>query len=178
MAIETYFNNEVFIQTLYVNTISIPSGSITDASVAAGAAISASKTVNRYYIPYSQEDGSNTASTSGEGVGLYTCRTTNGTTIEKVVAWCPDVGSGGAPAHNIAVEVKKYDWSGTSLGTILSSAINITEAQADYADVEGTLSDTDMDTGDKLMLQVTVTGSGGTAMQGLHVGIIVAEEPT
>lgn len=178
MAIATYFNNEVFIQTLYVNTISIPSGSITDASVAAGAAIDADKLTNRVHATYQQADGSNVASTSGDGVAVYACDKTNGATIKKVTALCMDTGSGGAPVHNIAIDVFKWDDSAGTAATILSTDIDITESQNDYDLVNGTLSDTDMDTGDVLTVRVTVTGSGGTAPQGLLVQVEIDEEPT
>lgn len=167
-----------YIEELEVGTIAFSGGTLKNAAVASDAAIASSKLVNRIIKTYTQADGSNVASTSGDGYAIYVCDRTNGATIKKVSAMCPDVGSGGAPVHNIAIDIKMYDYSGTSLATVLSSVVNITESELDYETVNGTLASTAMDQGDVLMVQVTVTGSGGTNPQGLLVQVELDESGT
>lgn len=164
-----------FIQTLEVGTFSYSTAALTNSAISSAAAIESSKLLNRIQCGYSQADGANVASTAGEGVVVYVCDKANGATIKKVSALCQDVGSGGTPAHNIAIEVKRWDESGSTLATVLSSAVNITESESDYETVNGTLTVTDMDLGDALVVQVTVTGSGGTNPQGLYVQVEVEE---
>lgn len=151
-------------------------GQITNAMINASAAIATSKQVNRIIKTYEQADGSNVASTSGDGVAVYKCNKADGATIKEFLAFCQDVGSGGSPAHNIAIDLFMHDYSAGTSASVLSADIDITESESDYEIVEGTLSTTDMDTGDVLFVKVTVTGSGGTAPQGLCVQVEVDEE--
>ena len=167
-----------YIEDLTFKTLRLAAGataSITNAMISASAAIASSKLVNRVQATYSQLDGAAVASTTGEGYAIYTADKTSGATIRKVSALCQDVGSGGDPVHNIEIDIKKWDESGSALATVLSATIDITESESDYETVNGTLSDTAMDTGDVLVVQVTVTGAGGTAMQGLLVQVEVDE---
>ena len=163
------------IYDLTVTTLRGCVGQITNVMVSASAAIASSKLVNRRTCVYSQPDGTNVASTAGDGVVIYTCNKTNGATITAMCGLVQDVGSGGDPVHNVAVDVFMWDDSAGSAATILSADIDITESEDDYEIVEGTLSTTDMDVGDVLMVQVTVTGAGGTAPQGLSVQVEVDE---
>lgn len=165
-----------YIYDLTVKTLRGLAGIITDAMISASAAIASSKLVNRLQCVYQQADGANVASTSGDGVAVYACDKSNGATIQKVTACCQDVGSGGTPAHNIEIDVQMWDDSAGTAATILSETINITESEADYEFVNGTLSTTAMDPGDVLLVKVTVTGSGGTNPQGLIVQLEVDEE--
>jgi len=165
-----------YLYDLTVGTLRGCTGQITNAMISSAAAIATSKLVNRLQCVYQQADGSNVASTTGDGVAVYACDKASGATIQKVTACCQDVGSGGSPAHNIEIDVQKWDDSAGSLATILTATVNITESETDYEFVNGTLSDTDMDINDVLVVQVTVTGSGGTAPQGLLVQVEVDEE--
>jgi len=179
MAYNSVLTGTVKIEDLVFETVALApgaAGTITNSMVSPSAAIATSKQVNRVQANYSQADNSNVASTSGDGVAVYICDKADGATIKKVSALCQDVGASGAPAHNIEIDVKRYDYSGTSLASVLSAAFSITESEADYETVNGTLSVTDMDQGDVLVVTVTVTGSGGTAPQGLLVQVEIDEE--
>lgn len=165
-----------YIYDLTVKTIRGLAGMITNAMVSSSAAIASSKLVNRIQCVYQQADGANVASTSGDGAAVYVCDKTNGATIKKFTACCQDVGAGGSPAHNIAIDLFMWDDSAGSAASVLSADINITESEADYEFVNGTLSTTDMDVGDVLLVKVAVTGSGGTNPQGLVVQVEVDEE--
>lgn len=166
------------IYDLTVGTLRGCVGMVTNAMVNAAAGIASSKLVNRHVCVYQQQDGANVASTTGEGACVYVCDKTNGATVKKVTALCQDIGSGGGPVYNIAIDVKKYDISGTALASVLTAAFNVTESEADYEMVNGTLDSAEvaMDSGDSLVVQVTYTGSGGTDMQGLIVQVEVDEE--
>lgn len=164
-----------YIQNLEAGSIAFSSGSMTNAAISASAAIASSKLVNRIQCVYQQADGADVASTAGDGIAVYACDKANGATIKKLTACCQDVGSGGSPAHNIAIDLFMWDDSAGSAASVLSADIDITESEADYEFVNGTLSTTAMALGDVLLVQVTVSGSGGTAPQGLLVQVEVDE---
>ena len=157
---------------LTISTLRGCAGQVTNAMVSASAAIASSKLVNRVQAVYQQTDGANITDTTGEGVPIYVCDKTNGATIKKVSALVPDVGDTDA---TVAVQVHKYDLSTTTLATILSADIDVTASEADYETVNGTISDTDMATGDVLMVQVVYTATG-VEHQGLMVQVEIDEE--
>lgn len=163
-----------YIENLTVKTLQLAANGVawvTNAMVSASAAIASSKLVNRVQATYAQMDGANLADTTGEGVPFYVCDKTEGATIRKVSALVMDVGDTDA---TVAVQVQKYDLSGTTLATILSADIDITASEADYEIVNGTIADTDMDTGDVLVAQVVYTATG-TEHQGLLVQVEIDE---
>jgi len=166
------------IADLTVGTLRGCVGIITNAMIDAAAAISSSKLVNRHVCVYQQQDGAAVADTTGDGVPIYVCDKTNGATVKKVTALCQDVGSGGAPAYNIEIDVQKYDISGTALASVLTAAFDITESESDYEMVNGTLDSAEvaLDAGDSLVVSITYTGASGTDMQGVIVQVEVDEE--
>lgn len=163
-----------YIKDLTVQTLRGVSDSITNAMVSSSAAIASSKLLNRIQLVYSQEDGSTVAATSGDGYPIYVCDKTNGATVKKVTAFCMDAPSGGG-TEEITIDVKYADDDPTAATSILSSTISISDSQADYEPVNGTISTSDLSQGDTLMVTVAVAGSGGTQGQGLVVQVEVEE---
>lgn len=164
-----------FIEDLEAGSIAFSSGSLTNTAISSAAAIASSKLVNRIQCVYQQGDGAALANTAGDGVPIYVCDKANGTTIKKVSCLSNDVGSAGDPVNDIAVDVFMFDDSAGTSASVLSADMNIGNSQTDYEIVNGTLSTTAMELGDVLCVKVTVTGSGGTASQGLLVQVEVDE---
>lgn len=167
-----------YVQTLEVGSLTARSGTFGNATIATDAAIASSKLMNRIQCVYAQMDGANHANTTGDGVPIYVCDKTYGTTIKKVTALCPDVGASGSPAWNTTVDVYMFDDSANTSASILSAPIYITEAKADYEIVNGSLNTTAMALGDVLLARVTIAGANGTAHQGLLVQVEVDEQGT
>lgn len=167
-----------YVQTLEAGALTARSGTFGNATIATDAAIASSKLMNRIQCEYAQMDGANHSNTTGDGVPIYVCDKTYGTTIKKVTALCPDVGASGDPAWNTTVDVYMFDDSAGTSATILSAPVYITESKTDYEICNGTLAVTAMALGDVLMAKVSVAGANGTAHQGLLVQVEVDEQGT
>lgn len=162
-----------FIEDLTVNTLRGLPACIVNSMVNAAAAIASSKLVNRICPTYKVADGTDVASTGGDGVPVYVCSKTNGATLKGVHVVCPDAPSGGD--KTFTVDVKKAA-AGSAAATMLTTPVTYPNATADYtvrADV--TPATTAIANGDTLLVVVTASGSTGTQGQGLCVLLDIDE---
>lgn len=148
---------------LGAKSLSVPAGSIVDASVNAAAAIAATKCKQRRHKNYAQPNTTATAETRV----IHTVYGATGT-VQSFKA-----GSIGANvgAATITVDLKK---NGT---TILSAAISLTSSTSALAEVAGTISSAGLVEGDVLTVVTTATAGGGTLGTGLFAEIVVDEDP-
>lgn len=163
-----------FIKDLTVQTVrqSGSTGWLTNAFVATGAAIAASKLVNRVLALYNVTDGTTVAVTTGDGVPIYTCNKALGATLKAVTVVCPDAPSGGDLAFQ--VDIHKADVA-AGAATILTGTIPYSTTQSDYEQEVGVIDTAAIDDGDTLLVVVTVSGSTGVQGQGLIVQLEIEE---
>jgi len=164
-----------YIQQLEAGSVSFSSGTLTNAAIAATAAIAASKLVNRVLARYQLADGADIAATGGDGFVIYTNNCAGAATLKSVTVVCPDAPSGGDKAFT--VDVKKAA-NGTAATTVLSSPVAYSATQADYEQEAGALSVTSIPAGHTLLAVVAVSGSTGNQGQGLLVQCEIEEPGT
>lgn len=166
MAINRLDGDVVVTGNLSANTMTLPSSSVTNASVAAGTGISASKLQSYIAKIYTQADGTDVASAivpihlvRGAGNGSFT--------LKAFDVICIDAPSGGDSTFNVDLLVGNTgDADGT---TVLSSAVAYANGTSDGTVKEGTISDASHDHDDYFIVKVTTSGSSGTQGQGLLV---------
>lgn len=140
-----------------------PDGGVTNAKVAAGAAIAASKLVHQHRINYSQPNTTATAVTQV----IYRCYGATGT-IKEIAAGSIGIAVGAA---TVTVDVKK---NGT---TVLSGVITLDSGNTARVAELGTVSVPALAAGDVLEVVTTATAGGGTIPTGLFVSVTVEEDP-
>lgn len=142
-------------------TMAIPSGTLTNAGVAAGANLDADKLEHRFRVLFNQVHGS---AATAERRPVFQA---NGTgVINRVSAGSVVACVGGA---TITVDVKK---NGT---TVLTASIVLDNGNTAYVAEDGTLSVTALAANDILEVAVTVATGGGTLGQGLFVVLDIDE---
>jgi hypothetical protein len=141
-----------------------PANSIVDASVAASAAVAATKLQHQHRAIYAQ--GSSTTAAAATQV-IFAVFGATGTVVNfEAGAVVPNVG-----AATCTVDLKK---NGTS---ILGAAISLSSSQTARQLVAATISNTALVAGDVLEVVVTATAGGGTLAQGLFATLTVNEMP-
>lgn len=168
-------NGLTYIEDLTFKTLRLAANAaapITNAWIAAAAAIATSKLVNRVLAEYRVPDGTTVAVTSDDGVPIYTCNKTGGAVLKSVTVVCPDAPSGGD--LDFDVDIQKAD-VGAGAATVLSATINYSATQSDYEQEAGTIANATIDDGDTLLVVVTVSGSTGTQGEGLIVQVEIEE---
>lgn len=156
-------------------TSSVSPGNWVDADINASAGIAATKLEHQYVVQYNQEDGSNVAATTGEGMPVHIVYAAGGATVVAVECSSPDAPSGGG-SETITVDVKRANDTPTSPTTILTGPMTIADAQADFEVVAGSIATSSLSQGDMLLVTVSIAGSGGVDGQGLIVTIILRED--
>lgn len=148
---------------LSANSMTIPSGSVDNAKIAAGADISASKLEHQHQITLAQDNGS--AATAQTRV-VHVVYGTAGTLV-AVQAGCetPCVGD-----STIDVDVHK---NGSS---ILSAAIELSSSESAYELVDGTIATATLAADDVLEVVISVTAGTGTLGQGVFANLVVRED--
>jgi hypothetical protein len=145
-------------------TMSLANGSVTDATVAAGANISPAKLQRRLQRGYAQESATIAAA---ESRVIHTVFGTDGT-VQQIDIGCvvPAVGDSTA-----TVNVKK---NGVS---ILSAAITLNNANAARVSAHPTISDTALAVGDVLEVTITISAGTGTLPKGVYCQVTLDEKP-
>lgn len=151
-------------------TSTLPAASVTNAMIAAGANVDASKVIAR------QEWGTElfppttavAALTQVLGMAYAGC------TLVEFSAWIEVVATGAD--RTVTVDLKKSTGAG-AYATILSATVGFTNASSVRTKVTGTFSSTTLVAGDILEAVVTVAGSAGAQATGLSCSLIVAANP-
>lgn len=152
-----------------VGQLSLPNGSITNASVASGADIDADKIVHRQALSYYQADGS---SVTAAEVPIHVARGTTGTIVAIDVA-IMTAASGDA---EVDVDLKKGS-SGSSFSSVLTGVITVDSGTSVRDPEAGTLDTTSFTEGDILMLDINVDAGSGSLPQGMVVTVTIDETP-
>jgi hypothetical protein len=157
-----------------VCSVSLPTGCIVDAHIAASAGVAASKLEHQHVLTYKQDDGTDIAAAI---VPIYTVRGATAEIIEFEVA-CLDAPSGGD--KKFTVDLQKCDDGTPTPATVLSAVLDSsTYGSAPSTDCEvgtGVISSADLVVGDILVVVVAISGSTGTQGQGLIVTATIRED--
>jgi len=143
---------------LVPQSISYPPAGITDAAIAALAAIAASKLQHEHRKEYSQEASANNAA---ETKGIFIARFAGNVVafqVELILA--PDTAAGSS-GRTATVDLKK---NGTS---ILSAPITLNSINTPYVAVNATISTPGYSAGDSFTVVVANGGSVGTYPKGV-----------
>ena len=141
--------------------LDIPAGSLVDADVAAGAAISATKLMHQHSPNYSQP---NTTATSETRI-LHTVYGATGTiTAFKAGSIVLNIG-----AATVTVDLRK---NGT---TVLTGVITLDTANTAYTPEAATILSASVVAGDVLSVVITATAGGGTLATGFYCYAIITE---
>ena len=143
--------------------VAIPTGTITDARVAVGAAIAATKCIQRQRTCWCQDKSDITVVTKNQVIHtVMAAGTLQGIKIGCVVA---NIG-----AASITVDLKKN-------GATVLSAVMTYGVLAAYALVTGTIATPAIVAGDVLEAVVVATAGGGTLAKGLFGVLLIDEAP-
>lgn len=146
-----------FFNNLSSNSLTIPSGTLTDDMVSGSAAISADKLEHQHRHTYSQE----AAATAATGTyAIHVCNGATGT-IKAFKAGLVSVGSTSV-THTVEVDLIKATQGGAT-ATVLSGVASITTSNTNYQMVAATIGTAAVATGDVLMLVIDVTTPTNTA---------------
>ena len=166
----TVVGGDLFVRgNLSAQSMSVASGSVSNASVVAAAGIDSSKVIHRYAINYSQASGSAVVAAAHI---LHLARASG--TIVSVEALV-EVKATGAD-RTIDVDVLLGS-SGSSYATILTAPIEFDDGSTNRAVVSGTLATASYIDNDSIKISVTVAGAAGAQATGLCVVITLAENP-
>ena len=161
---------------LYVNgslsslTFTPPNASITNASIAAAAAIDSSKVIHKFPIRYTQSGG--TAVVAGNNM-LHTVVGATATieSIEAIIETPADDAS-----RTIEIDLLAGNAS-SAFASVLSATVDFANTDAARTVKTGTISSASLTDGDSLKLTVAVAGGSGNQAQGLLVTVCVSENP-
>jgi hypothetical protein len=163
---ETQFAGDV----VMLAGVTMPSGVITNAHVAAGAAIAATKLQHQFPIHLSTAGG--TAVTAVTNI-VHIARGAG--TVVSVEAALATVPTGTGTDKTVTIDVQKST-GGAAFATLLSSTIVLDSGNTDRVAEAGTLAATPTYAdGDLIQIVVTVSGSTGTQGTGLIVTAFVQE---
>lgn len=145
-------------------TRTYPAGSISNADIAAAAAIAATKQIQQHVKHVSQESGT---AVPDEEFCIHVVYGATGTAVAfEAGAVVPSVGGA-----TVSVELHK---NGT---TILSSAITLNSNQTAYETVTATIGTTSLVDGDVLEVLIDGTVGGGTLAKGVFASLVLREVP-
>jgi hypothetical protein len=134
-----------------VGTLQLDAGSVEDQHISSGTKIDADKVQHLYRASTNFDLAIGATPVAREEI-VHVCMVAG--TIRQFAALCNDTGT----SASVTFDLKK---NGT---TVLSSVVTITNATADKAVVDGTLSSTTVAVGDVLSIALAVSSS--TGMQG------------
>lgn len=166
-----FYNDVQVVGTFTASSMTLPSNSVNDSKVIAGANIAASKVIHQFPISYAQAPGSAIVAAT---LDLHIFRTTGVLfTVEAAITGA--IATGGD--RTVDVDVHWGD-SGTSFATALSSPIQFTNGSTLRAVSSATITTSAFGDGDLLRVVITVAGSAGAQAEGLLVTLTVQENPT
>lgn len=172
MATSDLRNDYTYSGTVSVTgTLNMPSGTVEDADVNAGAAIAATKLEHQFAISNELFEEATTITAVNRWIHMVRGATGEIVGIEAAVATNPT----GAD-RTVDVELHKSTGAG-AFASVLSSPCNIVDGTADRTAVLGTISSADLVAGDILRLVVTVAGGAGNQALGLLVTVTLREDP-
>lgn len=162
---ETVIPTDLFVNgRIRATSMTVPTSTITDASVQSGAAIDAAKLQHQHRAPYNQPNTTATAETRV----IYRCYGTTATLLAfhagSIVA--------NAGAATITVDLRK---NGT---TVLSGVITLDNTNTARVAEAGSVSVTALVAGDVLEVVTTATAGGGTIGTGLFAFATINEMPS
>lgn len=155
--------------TVMTGPVTLPSGTVSASTIAAGANVETSKLVHRHSLNYNQASGASVATAT---VPVFIARGTT-ITIRAIEAAILVAAAGAA---TVTVDLQKSTGGG-AFASVLSSTIDFDSASVVRTVTAGTLSATSATDGDILQLVVTATAGGGTLPQGLIVTLTLDETP-
>lgn len=142
-------------------TLGIPTGTVTDATVAAGANVGADKLQHRFRAMFNQVHGSVAITERRPFFWALSVGTIRRVKVGSVIA---NIG-----AATITVDIKKNG------ATILTGIVTLNNANVAYIAVDGTIANAALVAGDVLECVVVATAGGGTLGQGLFVAVDIDE---
>lgn len=148
-------------------SVTLPSSSVSNSQVAAGAAIAASKLEGEYKYNYSQ-----TGAVANTTQYFNVVRGTTGEIVAIEVALTEVIPSGD---KTVTIDLQNGDAS-TAFTTVLSGTIALNSSSVLRTPVAGTITSGDTADGDILKLTVTTGGSTGTDPEGLVISVILRED--
>ena len=151
---------------LSATTFTAPASCVTNAAVAANAAIDADKLQHQHAKHYSQAHGSVVASAI---VCVHTVK--GATAVLRSIDAVLTVACAGAAT--VTVDVYK---NSVSTGSLLSAVISHGSGDAAFTEKAGTITSPNLVDGDNLILVVVATAGGGTIGQGLSVELRIDED--
>ena len=160
-----------FVGTVTMGAVTLPDSAVTNAKVAAGAAIDASK-VNHQFTVNVELCAPNAAITAKSTL-LHIVRGATGVVV-AAEAIITTVASGGD--RTVTVDIQKATGGG-AFATICSATIDITNGTTVRVPVSATINDDDLEDGDSLQAVVTVAGVAGAQAQGLLLSLTLQETP-
>ena len=168
---QTVFNNDVHIAgALTCRTMSIPAGTITDAAIAAGAAIQATKVQQQHVERVSQAPG---AAVVAQTVDVHLAAAAGVVvSIEAVVTGAIATGAD----RQVSIDLQLGN-AADAFATILTAPIVLDDATVLRTVVAGAINTADFVDGDVLRVVITVAGAAGNQAQGLIVSVVIREAP-
>lgn len=149
---------------IYGGSMTLPAGSVSDAGVAADAAIAASKLVHYYKPVWSQPNTTATAETRT----LFRATAAG----EVLAVWAGSIVAATGDS-TVTIDVKK---NGT---TILSASIVLDNANTARVAEAGTIAGTaTLASGDWVEAAITISAGTGTLPTGVAVGLTIEENPS
>ena len=155
--------------TLVPKSLTIPGGTIEDADVKAGAAISDTKIVHKFTPEHRQASGTDVV--TAEAV-VHVVRSVNGGTLREVVIVTDAIPAGGDKQYTVDVHVGN---ASTAFATVFSGVITVNSSSAARTVYPATLTSNALAQNDLVKVIVTASGSTGTQGQGLIVQARIAE---
>lgn len=151
-------------------TIDIPTGSLTNAMIKAGAGISASKTVRHQAIPIELFGPAASVTALTKDIHIVSGSTGTAIRFQATIngAIATDV------SRTITVDLHKSS-AGGAFSTILSSTIDFTNASVLRTAVAAVFSNTSLVADDMLRIIVTVAGGSGSQATGLFAELVLEE---
>jgi len=156
--------------SLVPTRVALPSGSVTDATVTAGAKIGAAKVVHRFAISATQVPGT---AVVAETRDLFIARAAG--TVVAVEAAITGAIATGTDRH-VFVDLHKSTGAG-AFASVLSADIDLDDGSTLRTAVAGTITSASYVAGDIFRLVVAVSGSDAAQAEGLIVTVHFDEEP-
>lgn len=154
----------------FSNTVSLPSNTVSNATVKSAAAIASSKVIHRTPIIYQQDDVGVVVSADA-----YIYLATFAGTIQTVEVRPMTAPTGGD--LQFTVDIKKAAEASGSFSSILSAAEVVDNTSVDNTLQEAVVTTPGIIDGDCLQISITVSGSTGTQGSGVIVAVYVDENP-
>jgi hypothetical protein len=158
--------------TIYAPALALSTASITDAMIAAAAAIQYTKVNHKLKKSYQQPTGT---AIVAETKDIHIVDGTSGTVLAVKVAITGLIATGGD--RTVDVDVQKSTGGG-AFATILTGTVHFTNGSTIRAISLGTISSAALVAGDILRIVITVAGAAGNQAQGIVVELILWETPT